>query len=177
MFPHEKYGVSLFEAGNGTDDTRSRRSCAEAGIAAEFCPCDLPVKFEDPDVLRTAAQAVVKKINSLVPEKECVELQLSSVVTSGVMRAKSDNPTGLAGLTSLDRLTIQFVTTPGMFEFDAIIEYDHLAKMFSNVTYFGRSNSPTLQVDCVANVQSRHVLFCFCTSWESFWMPKVSDAA
>ena len=161
---HLPRGISLFR------DIPKWRTCSDAAIKEEFCPCykSNPIAIDDPVVLRLA-QYLVQKINSILSgiKSKCAVLNLKSIETASIVSSnyivketafmtflkyfrRNSNPT---------KYSVAIQTEPG----DAMFESTILYKTSQDFKVLGdifRINKFGNQSDCVPERFLKS--YCFC---------------
>lgn len=152
-------GISLFRK------IPSRRSCYDASIVENYCPCYSyqPINVED-KVVQKSAIFVVSKINEMISKSpfSCKTLELIKIVSAKIQRIPQNSNTNQR---SSVRYVVVFKTFPGYGMFEASVEYSHSneAKLIGNIdrinSYGNQSRCVSEQVD-IAYTSLRQ--YCYC---------------
>ncbi|CAG2223793.1 unnamed protein product [Mytilus edulis] len=152
-------GISLFRK------IPSRRSCYDASIVENYCPCYSyqPINVED-KVVQKSAIFIVSKINEMLSKSpfSCKTLGLIKVVSAKIQRIPQNSNTNQR---SSVRYVVVFKTFPGYGMFEASVEYSHSneAKLIGNIdrinSYGNQSRCVSEQLD-IAYTSLRQ--YCYC---------------
>jgi hypothetical protein len=133
-------------------------SCQEMGIPSEFCVChpldEIPLSEFN---LHLAAVQAVNTLNSdLLKGTRCSPLKLTQV-TAGAVKEK-----GVGG--SVKDYIVGFVTSPGSFLFEAVVEYSVQEASFNvSLAKIMRASRMSLShIKCLKDAKLE--LFCYCSS-------------
>jgi hypothetical protein len=131
-------------------------SCEEMGIPDEFCVCHplYEIPLSDPTLHLAAVEAVNTLNSDLVNGTRCSPLKLTEV-TAGAVKEK-----GVGG--SLKDYIVGFVTSPGSFLIEAVVEYSvQEASFSSSLAKIMRSSKMNKNdIKCVKDAKLE--LFCYC---------------
>ena len=170
FFDNRARGISLFQ------EVPLGRSCAEAWIPENYCPCytSVPINAQNNPVVQEIALQMVSDLNSRVQHlPECVELKLSEIrdvrkVTQALEYLHSEK-SGLTGLSvfrfmepekeQTERYEISIETLPGKGTFDAtyIVFSESGIKRLGDIV---RTNKYGNQSACITN--RLLTPFCYC---------------
>jgi hypothetical protein len=133
-------------------------SCEEMGIPSDFCVCHPlhEIPLSDPN-LQLAAEKAVDTLNSdLLNGTRCSPLKLTEI-TAGAVKEK-----GVGG--SVKDYIVGFVTSPGSFLIEAVVEYSvQEASFSSSLTKIMRSSKMNPNhIKCVKD--GKLELFCYCSN-------------
>jgi hypothetical protein len=133
-------------------------SCEEMGIPDEFCVChpSHEVSLSDPTLQLAAVQAVNTLNSDLLNGTRCSPLKLTEV-TAGAVKEK-----GVGG--SVKDYTVGFVTSPGSFLIEAVVEYSVPQASF-NVSLAKIMRSSKMNEDHLKCLKDAKLeLFCYCSN-------------
>lgn len=162
-------GISLFQP------LPTDRSCAEAWIPENYCPCYTSVSVDlDSPIVHKIAQQMVQDLNKRLQHlQECVQLTLNKVRDVGKisqpLQVTETEGTGLTGILffkakppDLDhsqRYEISIETKPGLGTFEATyIAYNE--EQFALMGDIVRTNKYGDQSDCITEKLLRPICYC-----------------
>jgi hypothetical protein len=135
-------------------------SCQEMGISDEFCVCHplYEVSLSDSNLHLAAVQAVNTLNSDLLNGTQCSPLKLTKV-TAGAVKGK-----GVGG--SVKDYIVGFVTSPGSFLFEAVVEYSVPDASFSSslAKIMRSSKMNPNHIKCLKDTKLE--LFCYCSNKE-----------
>lgn len=137
------------------------RTCEEAGIPEEYCACMPPVAYtKNLTIVRMAAEAVVQNINSEL-SPVCEQLKVASVIGAAILNYTSNKNSESSSNPKVDFL-VSFLTYPGNFRYEALVEFTNIADKFTRVDNILRTNTKSRNTDCLTHKQASLELKCYC---------------
>lgn len=139
------------------------RSCEEAGIPNAYCACMSPTAYtKNLTIVRMAAEAIVRNINSKLPQV-CTPLEVGSIIASATINSTSSTPDDERNHTSM--FLISIITDPGNFRYEALVQYNNLTGQFTtHANNIFRTNKKERGTGCLPkHQQAFYELFCYCS--------------